>query len=287
MDRARAAVKEGPSMTREPDPIGAGDQIERRFGRGAFGADPQGYDTARPPYPDWVFEALASRSALRPGAAVFEIGAGPGTATGELLARGADPLVAIEPDRRLCAYLASRWASPALTVRAEPFEDVDLEPGAFDLGVCATAFHWLEEHAALARIAAALRPGGWWAPVWNVFGDPSQEDRFHEATRAFLEDGPRSPSDGGRGTPYALDVDARLDALARTGAFAPAGHISASWSLTLTADEVVRLYATFSNIAARPDRTAILARLHDVAAHDFADRVTRNMTTILYLARRL
>jgi hypothetical protein len=38
-------------------------------------------------------------------------------------------------------------------------------------------------------------------------------------------------------------------------------HRSSAWSLTLDPDQVVKLYATYSNINIRPDREAVLAEL--------------------------
>jgi len=58
------------------------------------------------------------------------------------------------------------------------------------------------------------------------------------------------------------------------------------WPLYLTADQTVALYATYSNVVAMPDFSRVLGELHRIAATQFAGRVTRNMTTILYLARR-
>lgn len=260
------------------------DDLPRAFGREAFGADPATYDSVRPAYPGWVFDALVERGALRPGAVTFEIGAGTGIATRALLAHGAGPLTAIEPDARLAAFLRARC--PAARVRVAAFEDCPLDPAAFDLGFCATAFHWLDEDRALAKIAAALRPGGWWAAVWHVFGDDRQYDAFHEATAAILG-GPRSPSGAGAGPPFALDDAARLAALQRAGAFEAIAHRRETWTLTLTAEEVPRLYSTYSPIAARPDRTAVLAELQRIAIEQFGGRVTRNMTTSLYVARRV
>ena len=65
--------------------------IDRRFGRQAFGASPDGYHAGRPDYPDWVFQTLRERCGLARGVAVFEIGAGTGKATRRLLDLGADP----------------------------------------------------------------------------------------------------------------------------------------------------------------------------------------------------
>lgn len=258
-------------------------ELSRAFGREAFGADPAAYDAVRPAYSAWVFDELVERGALRPGTVSFEIGAGTGIATRALLARGAGPLLAIEPDPRLAAFLRARC--PAADVRTQPFEDCPLDESAFDLGFCATAFHWLDEASALARIAAALKPGGWWAMVWHVFGDDSRPDAFHDATQALLG-GLHSPSRGAGGPPFALCDAARVGALRRAGAFDMISHRREAWTLRLTADEVQRLYATYSPIVARADRAAVLAELRRIAIDAFGGHATRNMTTILYVARR-
>jgi SAM-dependent methyltransferase len=260
--------------------------IDRRFGRHAFGGDPANYDAARPPYPEWVFATLRERCGLRSGAAVFEAGAGTGKATRPLLAAGADPLVAIEPDARLAGFLRASTPSLALDVRVEPFEDAELPPAAFDLGVCATAFHWLDEQAALAKVADALKPRGWWAMVWNVFGDPDRADPFHNATDELLNDGPRSPS---HGAGAADSLNARLSGFGRNGRFEAISHEARGWDLVLDPDQVVSLYSTFSDMAARPadEQRTVLAELRRIAAAPpFSGRVVRNMLTILWTARR-
>jgi SAM-dependent methyltransferase len=252
-------------------------ELDRNFGRRAFGSDPANYDAARPDYPDWVFETLRAHCGLAPGAAVFEIGSGTGKATRQLLARGAAPLVAIEPDPRLAAHLRRTINNQVLQVLAEPFEEAVLEQAGFDLGLAATSFHWLEEAAALAKVARLLKPGGWWAALWNVFGDDSYPDPFHEATVGSL-DGPN--------VPYALDARSRIAAIDATGAFERVLYRTDHWPLVLTAEQTVALYASYSNIAAREDRVDVLAELRRIAEEEFGGRVTRNMTTILYLARR-
>lgn len=258
--------------------------IDRSFGRQAFGLNPAAYHAARPDYPEWVYDRLV-RCGLRPGARVFEIGAGTGKATRRLIEAGANPLVAIEPDVRLADFLEATNATPALRVLRAPFEDVALPEGGFDLGVSATAFHWLDEAAALEKVARLLRPGGWWAAIWHVFGDAGRPDPFHDATQTLLS-GYASPSAGARGIPFGLDVAARTQALTRTGAFDVVDCQIVPWQLVLTADETVALYATYSDMAARPNMEAVLAELGRIAREEFGGRVERNMTTSLFVARR-
>ena len=260
-------------------------QLDRAFGREAFGADPASYDAVRAGYPAWVFETLQTECGVGPGSAVFEIGPGTGKATGPLLALGAEPLVAIEPDQRLAAYLRAAFPTSALSITTQTFEDAELPAGAFDLGLSATAFHWLDEGPALAKIARLLKPGGWWAALWNVYGDDAYPDPFHDATFGVLA-GPASPSAGKGGTPFALDAAARIAAIDAIGAFERVLYRTSHWPLYLTADQTVALYATYSNVVAMPDFSQALAELHCIAETQFAGRVTRNMTTILYLARR-
>jgi SAM-dependent methyltransferase len=257
-------------------------RIDRQAGRRAFGLDPAGYHSSRPDYPGWVYQTLSSRCRLARGAATFEIGAGTGIATRRLLDLGAEPLVAVEPDPR---FLKRSNPGSALNVVVCTFEDAVLENLAFDLGVCATAFHWIEEDAALAKIAGLLRPGGWWAAFWNVFGDDSRPDPFHLATKEMLGE-PLGPSAGERGVPFGLDAEARLAALKRSGAFDIADTRRSTWSLVLDPDQAMALYATYSNINVRSDREAVLAELGRIARDEFGGRVVRNMTTCLYIARR-
>jgi hypothetical protein len=198
---------------------------------------------------------------------------------------GANPLVAVEPDDRLAAFLRETIQDKALTVITTTFEEAVLQEASFDLGLSATAFHWLTEDIALTKVAKLLRQGGWWAMVWNVFGDSHRSDPFHEVTKNLLK-GPLSPSEGNGEIPFALDAEARVAALERTHAFDSVEHRTSAWPLILNADQTVALYATYSNINIRSDREAVLTELRRVACDEFNGCVTRNMVTSLYIARR-
>ena len=261
--------------------------LARAAGRTAFGADSANYHAARPAYPDWVFDILGRRCGLRPGAAVFEVGAGTGTASDRLLAMGASPLVAIEPDARMAGHLTARLNSPRLRICVQAFEEAVLPPGAFDLGVAATSFHWVEPERGQAQAFRLLRPGGWWAMVWNVFGDESRPDPFHEATAELLG-GEASPSFGAPGgPPFALDAVRRRTELEAAG-FSEIGFEARPWTLVLDPAAVRALYGTYSDINQQEpdDRERLLDALAEIAARQFGGRVERNMITALHLARR-
>jgi SAM-dependent methyltransferase len=260
-------------------------------GRRAFGADPANYDRARPPYPERIYAILRDRCGLRAGATAFEIGAGTGHATRHLLRSGAARVVAIEPDERLAGFLAGSLAADMhrIDLRTTAFEDVALADGEFDLGISATAFHWLEQSSALRRIGDALRPGAWWAMWWNVFGDPFGHDAFHEATCGLLEPLDQGPSRGTHGRPpFALDKEARMTDLATVGAFDNLDSEIVRWTLTLETWQVKNLYATFSPITrlGHAARQTILEQIGRIADEQFAGRVERPMLTPIYVAQR-
>lgn len=257
-------------------------------GRRAFGDDPHAYAAARPDYPDALYGRLVDRCGLGRGSAVFEIGPGTGIATRRLLALGAAPLVAVEPDSRLAAHLRSAVANPALRVEETTFEDARLALAGFDLGVAATAFHWLEQGPALTKARAALKPGGWWAMWWHNFGG-AWKDAFQDATDHLFADTPSSPSHGKSGRPpFSLDQDARLSDLAAAG-FEDAQAEIWAWTETYDTARVVALYGTFSPIQALEPakREAFLGQLARIADEQFGGRVERPFTTALYTARRV
>lgn len=256
-------------------------------GRSAFGADAANYDTARPEYPAEVYALLRERCGLKPGTRTFEIGPGTGLATRRLIENGASPLVAIEPDARLIAKLKER--TPEITVVNALFEEAVLEAGTFDLGCSATAFHWMDQRAALVKVATLLKPGGWWAMWWNVFGDPERDDPFHEATLPLLSGLSTSASwSPSWKHPATLDTEARFGDLKASGFFDDLGFEHIRWTLVLDSAQVRALYASYSHIAILDDaeRKRVLDGLFDIAARDFGGRVERNMVTALYTARR-
>jgi hypothetical protein len=56
--------------------------------------------------------------------------------------------------------------------------------------------------------------------------------------------------------------------------------------LSYSPQSTVALYATYSNINIRLDREAVLTELRRLGRDQFHGRVTRNMVTSLYAARR-
>jgi SAM-dependent methyltransferase len=247
-----------------------------------------GYD-ARPQYPDEIYALLRERCGCGPGSRVLEIGPATGLATMRLLDLGAT-VTAVEPGPALAVRLRERGAGRPLTVVADSFERARLDDAAFDLVAAATSFHWVEPGTGLTKVAAVLRPGGWLALWWNVFGDDSRPDPFEHALRPMFEQlAPEVRLHAFAGMkPYALETDARVGEIDATGAFEAVEHHVVAWEGHHDAAGIRALFATYSPFLALPEdqRTRVLDELERIARDDFDDRVVRPYLTSLYLARR-
>lgn len=263
--------------------------------RGLFDQDVAAYEQGRPPYPPEVLALLRSAMGLASGARVLEIGPGPGLATAELLDAGA-AVTAVELSPVFADHLEARFAGRDLTVIRGPFEHSTVDEASFDLVVAATSFHWVVPNdEALVRSADALRPGGWLALWWNVFGDHERPDPFYDAVEALLRriepalaDRPEAGSPGPLPVPYALDVAARVGELDRSGRFGPVRHKRFVWSQHHSTEDVRAQFASFSPWLALPSgrREVALDALARLVDDEFGGIVERLYVTPIYLAQR-
>ena len=261
-------------------------RLTRGEGRRLFGTDPDTYDRARPGHAEAVYAILQERCGLEVGTKVLEIGPGTGQATRRLLELGADPLVAVEPDTGLIAFLRDRFGG-GIELRAQALEDAELEDD-FDLATAASSFHWIDEARGLERIHGALRPRGWVAIWWTVFGDANREDPFRDAVEPLMSELPLSPSQADDGRPaFASDGGARVAALEAAG-FESVTAERIEWEHVWDTDGIRGLLATFSPILSleREQRESLLDGVAHVADAEFGGRITKPLVTALYTARK-
>jgi SAM-dependent methyltransferase len=75
-------------------------------------------------------------------------------------------VTAVEPDPGMRARLAVRLPGAAAVEGSA--ERIPMPDGSADAVVAGQAYHWFDPEAAHAEIARVLRPGGVFAPIWNL-----------------------------------------------------------------------------------------------------------------------
>ncbi|MFI5018682.1 MAG: class I SAM-dependent methyltransferase [Dongiales bacterium] len=130
-----------------------------------YTAKAEAYIRGRPEYPAAVQDWLRDDLALSAGKTVLDLGAGTGKFLPHLRATGA-AVIAVEPVPAMRAQLTQR--NPGIAAMAGTAEDIPLADGAADAIVCAQAFHWFANPAALAEIHRVLKSSGVLGLIWNV-----------------------------------------------------------------------------------------------------------------------
>ncbi len=143
------------------------------------------YASARPEYPDALYDAIAA--VVPVSATVWEPGCGSGQATRGLAARFAR-VHATDPSAQ---QLALHWAKRLpgnVTVAVEPGESTALADGSVQLVAVAQALHWFDREAFFAECDRVLAPGGvlaaWGYPDFIV---PDGMEAAVAAYRAVIE----------------------------------------------------------------------------------------------------
>jgi len=130
-----------------------------------YTAKAEAYIRGRPEYLAEVQDWLRDDLALKAGKTVLDLGAGTGKFLPHLSATGA-LVIAVEPVPAMRAQLIER--NPGIEAKPGTAEQIPLPDGAVDAIVCAQAFHWFANSAALAEIHRVLKLGGALGLIWNV-----------------------------------------------------------------------------------------------------------------------
>lgn len=212
--------------------------------RRTFNEDEGNYDKYRPGYPAELFNDIAAYSQIKAGSKLLEIGTGTGQATLPFLQRDCR-VTGVELGDKLAAFVAEKYKDyPNFSVLQADFMHCPLEENQYDLIFSATAFHWLPQEEAYARIMKLLKKGGtvalfWNHPFPNREDDPSNVasrnvyDRFRPSNKKIAEFGEK-------------DCDVRRQALQKAG-FGRVESRLYRRVRTLSGDEYIHLLNTYSD----------------------------------------
>lgn len=130
-----------------------------------FAAEAGTYAAGRPDYPPEIGGWLVEDLGLAAGRRVLDLGSGTGKFLPRLIEIGA-AVVAVEPVAAMRAELSR--LHPDVSCLDGTAQNIPLADASLDVVVCAQAFHWFADEAALAEIRRVLKPGGRLGLVWNV-----------------------------------------------------------------------------------------------------------------------
>ena len=149
----------------------------------SFGNDAEGYDRARPGYPDALVARIVAGS---PGPGVLDVGCGTGIAARQFQAAGCTVL-GVEPDARMAEFARSR----GLPVEVATFEAWDPGHRRFDTVIAAQSWHWVDPAAGAVKAGQVLRPAGRLAIFSHVYEPPAEvAEPFAAAYRRVVPDSP-------------------------------------------------------------------------------------------------
>lgn len=141
----------------------------------------------RPDYAAQAIDAIVERSGVARGDRACDIGAGSGHLTEPLLQRGL-VVDAVEPNDPMAQVGRARTAAYAtVTWHKGSGEQTGMPDGAFDLVTFGSSFNVADRNAALRETRRILKPGRWFACIWNHrdLDDPLQR-RIEELIHSFV-----------------------------------------------------------------------------------------------------
>lgn len=270
---------DGGSIAKMPD----------RSQRDAFNQSAPIYHSARPSYPAALFDRVVATSALTPPGHLLEIGAGPGTATVDVAARGFR-ITALELGPALAEQarinLAAFAGVSVITSGFEEWQPPSAQP--YDLVYAANSWHWLDPVSRWDKAASLLGPTGFLAIFGASHAFPEGFDPFFTAIQVVYDE-----LGEGRGDwpppPPRLTTTALTEEGDASGHFRVVDRHMFVWSVRYDADRYLRLLSTFSNhIVMEPSKRT---RLDDEVRRQLAQRpdgqLTRHWVSQLALFQRI
>ncbi len=223
--------------------------------RRSFGAAAARYDRVRPGYPPaalhWILGDRRPGPDAPPapgvGLRVLDLGAGTGILSRQLADLG-HQVIAVEPDAAMRALTGGRTAVGG-TAEALPFAD-----SCVDAVLAGQAYHWFDTARAHPEIARVLRPGGVFAPLWNLRDE--SVPWVAELSRIARQMGDRVVDIASRAE---LDFGPRFSAVQRATFRCPTTH---------TAESLLELVRSWSHYltASPPVQSAVEDTIRELAA---------------------
>jgi SAM-dependent methyltransferase len=265
---------------------------DRETLRRTFDSEAELYDRARPHYPAGLVADLARLTGIGPGRRVLEVAPGTGQLTVPLARLGCavtavelGPALADVARRNLARYPNARVVTGA-------FEDWPLPDQPFDAVVCATALHWFDPAAWVAKVTAALRAGGAVATVGTHHVAGGTPGFFEDSQDCYLRWEPDTTPGFRLPSPAQVPRDSTgLDStgLDASGRLTPVIFRRYELEVEYTSAGYADTLRTYSNILALPQaaRDGLLGCLVSLIDSRYQGRITKPYLFELRVAHTL
>jgi SAM-dependent methyltransferase len=212
-----------------------------------FGEIAQSYERVRPTYPPELFDAIVAITGVHAGDAVLEAGAGTGKATEGFVSHGLR-VTAAEPSGGMAAVLRARL--PDVIVLESGLEDSVIDAHTFAIVAAAQSWHWVDPVIGPAKVAEALRPGGWLTLFWNrpELGGAVWHDELQPIYERITPHMTHA-----KNTTQAYNTERAVVQLGRSHLFRPCETREFAWSARYTTIEYIELLGTYSDHRILPD----------------------------------
>lgn len=171
----------------------------------------------RPDYADAAIDAMLAIAGAEEGDRFCDVGAGVAHLTLMLAARRME-VTAVEPNDAMRANGVRRTAAcPHVRWHEGTGEDTGQDSGSFDMVTFGSSFNVCDRPAALRETARILKPGGWFACMWNHrrLDDPIQS-RIEAIIREQVP-----------GYDYGTRREDQTEVIDGSGLFGPVVHLDA------------------------------------------------------------
>lgn len=248
------------------------------------------YDSARPPYPEAVFDDILSYARLPENARILEVGCGTGQATIPM-ARLGYAIDGVELGARMAAIARQKLTDfPEVNIICADFETIALPGETYDLLLSATAFHWIDPAIRFQKARRLLKPSGalalfWHRPTLTDLGRPY----FGQLQSVYKRVAPELARDFApppRPEAVRTEYQELITAGGSFGDLLVRKHYVAT---EYSAADYANLLGTFSDHRSLEagQRERLLAAVETLINREFNGVITRETVVLLYLALRL
>lgn len=232
----------------------------------------------RPEYAPDAIAGMLSRAGVKPGDAACDVGAGAAHLTLELAKFGLR-VWAVEPNDAMRANGIKRTeAYPDVQWFEGVGEDTKMEAGKFDLVTFGSSFNVCDRRQALAETNRILKPGGWFACMWNHRDlDDSLQKQIEDVIKQNIAD-----------YSYGTRREDQTEIIESSGLFGPVEFVSGQVKHQILAEDFIEGWKSHGTVYRQSPEVfeKIVAEIRQVVEALHQETITVPYTTRIWMARK-